>query len=237
MLAGRAEPAEVWDAMARLLDFSLVVQRGDGRFTMPERVRRHAVQFLDARDDAQELRGLHTDVVLETVQRLVQHDRHVRFRTAMAELEDFLPEIQHAFRWAADADRDTYRMLLGSCGWAVFWFDRFKPSWRAELVAFARAEDPGDLAQGYVWGFACTRAAGVPDLTERRRWLDGAVHRFVELESHRWVCEMFVTRYEWKSRPAMSTSGSKRSSRARVCPGRTTTSSMNASSRTPSPWA
>ena len=197
MLEGRADAGQVWDALARLLDLSLVVQRGDGRFTMPERVRRHATQVLESTDGDQRVRRRHAELVLDTVFRLVHHERHVRFYSAMAGLEDHLPEMQRALSWASAHDSDTYRMLLGSTGWSLGWFDKQHP-WSEDLIRFARAEDPGDLAQGRVWGFAATDMAGVDDLAERRTWLDAALNRFLELDDHIWVCEMYVTLFEFE---------------------------------------
>lgn len=197
LLDGSAEAWQIWDALARLLDLSLVVQRGDGRFTMPERVRRHATQVLESTGPDHRFRRRHAELVLDTVGRLVQQERHVRFRSAMAEVEDFLPEVQHALLWASAHDADTYRMLLGSTGWGLGWFDRHHP-WLADLIGFARAEDPGDLAQGRVWALACTAMAAVDDLAERRTWLDRALARFLELDDHVWVAEMHVTLFEFE---------------------------------------
>jgi predicted ATPase/class 3 adenylate cyclase len=197
MLDGRTEVDQVWDALARLLDLSLVVQRGDGRFTMPERVRRHATAFLEATDLDHSIRRRHADFVLATLAQFVQTERHIRFLSAMAAVEDGLPEVQHALSWASAHDSDTYRMLLGSSLWSLGWFDKHWP-WLEDVIRFARAEDPGDLAQGRVWCFACTGMSGVDDLAERRTWLDAALNRFLELEDHAWVCEMYVTLFEFE---------------------------------------
>ena len=197
MLEGRTEVDQVWDALARLLDLSLVVQRGDGRFTMPERVRRHAMAFLESTDLDHSIRRRHADFVLATLARLVQTERHVRFLSAMAAVEDGLPEVQHALAWASAHDSDTYRMLLGSSMWSLGWFDKHWP-WLEDVVRFARAEDPGDLAQGRVWCFACTGMAGADDLAERRTWLNAALNRFLELQDHEWVCETYVTLFEFE---------------------------------------
>ncbi len=198
MLAGKADVSEAWDALARLLDLSLVVQRGDGRFTMPERVRRHSTQLLISVDDDHLIRRRHAELVLRTVYQRCQVERQYRFRLAMAGVEDHLPEIQHALVWASTNDTDTYRMLLGSTGWALGWFDKHRP-WLPDLVSFARAQDPGDLAQGRIWAFAATRMAGVEDAEERRSWTAAALNRFDELGDHAWACEMYITQFEMES--------------------------------------
>jgi len=197
MVAGRADADQVWDALDRLLDLALVVQRGDGRFTMPERVRRHATQLLASTDPSQGVRRRHAELVLTTLSQLVHADRLVRFNVAMAAVEDHLPEVQHALSWASAHDSDLYRMLLGTAGWSLGWFDKHYP-WLEDLFGFARADDPGDLAQGRVWAFAATGMAGSEDLTERRTWLRAALSRFLELGDETWVCESYMTLFEFE---------------------------------------
>ncbi|RNL79607.1 ATP-binding protein [Nocardioides marmorisolisilvae] len=196
MVMGQSAP-DVWDALARLVDLALVVQRGDGRFTMPERVRRHATRVLEAREDEAPIRGRHVDLVLATVGRLIQHEKNFRFRAAMADLEDHLPEIQQALTWASTHDSSRYRMLLGTCGWCLSWFSRERP-WLDDLIRFARADDPGDLAQARVWAFAGTAYSEVQNFDERRAWLRGALHRFQELDDHPWVCEVYLATFEFE---------------------------------------
>jgi hypothetical protein len=59
---------DLWEAMATLLDLSLIRTRGDGRLTMAERVKTHARELLAQSGREAELRGRHAKLMAETAE-------------------------------------------------------------------------------------------------------------------------------------------------------------------------
>lgn len=98
----------VWDAQTRLLDSSLVVVRGDGRFAMPERVRRHAAERLVASSDEARRRRQHAEVVGEELREMTL-EMFVDYRRQLANVADLLPEALHALAWTRVADPQVHR--------------------------------------------------------------------------------------------------------------------------------
>ena len=113
LFEGEIEPADTWEALIRLTEVSLVTQRGDGRFTMPERVRRHAREVLAVSGEESLWRRRHAELLIEhvagtTADILFDWDRLV------ADVEDAVDEVLHATSWAAAEDPETLRNLLAA---------------------------------------------------------------------------------------------------------------------------
>lgn len=102
----------VWSVLSRLIDASLVLVKGDGRFAMPERVRRHATELLASSPDADRWRRRHAEVVGEELRELTLQ-AHVDCRRMLANISDLLPEVLQAIGWARAADADAYRHVVG----------------------------------------------------------------------------------------------------------------------------
>lgn len=141
------DASTVWDALARLLDLSLVVQRGDGRFTMPERVRRHAGEVLSASGHEHATRVRHADVIRASLRRL-SIERLTDWERAVADLGDLVDETLHALSWSAAHDRDCYRSMLAFAIWPLYVHGMVGP-FVADGLAFARSGPADDLAQAY----------------------------------------------------------------------------------------
>lgn len=110
-----AEPeVDVWAALERLMALSLVVRRGDGRLTMPERTRRHAQALLAETGDLSRRRRDHAEVVLDALRpQLIEF--MLDHRRGVANVADGLGEILHAFDWARLHDLAlAARLVAGS---------------------------------------------------------------------------------------------------------------------------
>ena len=98
LFAAEAE-VDTWAALERLLSLSLLVRRGDGRLSMPERTRRHARAVLADAGEVDRCRRGHAGVVLEALRpRLIEY--LLDHRRGLANVADELGEIVHAFDWA-----------------------------------------------------------------------------------------------------------------------------------------
>lgn len=174
MFVDAADPSQVWDSLARLLDLSLVVQRGDGRFTMPERVRRHSAEVLAASNREHERRIRHAEVVGQRVRALMLV-REGNWDRVVADLGDLVEETLHALAWTAAHDRVSYRLLLAAASWPLYTYGQIGP-FVQDVVDFARSGTPADLAQGRLCAEAASRVAGVElNLDERWSLLEQAI--------------------------------------------------------------
>ena len=153
LLAGELDETEVWEALNRLLDASLVVIRGDGRFAMPQRVRQHAAQLLASAPTGDGNRRRHAEVIgLEL--RELHLEMFVDYRRMLANIADLLPEARHALSWIREHAPDACRSLVG----------RIAPALAAtgelalvadDLDSFASPAEPGtveDAAISYAHG-------------------------------------------------------------------------------------
>jgi predicted ATPase/class 3 adenylate cyclase len=111
MFVGEYLPEETWDALSRLVDLSLVTPRGDGRFTMAERVRRHAVELLATCGREDERRRRHADLMADAMDRYGRL-LHPDFFRVMANVEDAVEETIHALAWASEQDKELHRRLV-----------------------------------------------------------------------------------------------------------------------------
>ncbi|KAA1415276.1 adenylate/guanylate cyclase domain-containing protein [Nocardioides humilatus] len=107
---GELDELAVWDALSRLIDASLVLVKGDGRFAMPERVRRHAVELLAASPLEDRRRRRHAEVVGQEMRELTL-TAHVDYRRMLANIADLLPEVLQALHWTRDTG--DHRHLIG----------------------------------------------------------------------------------------------------------------------------
>ena len=113
LFEGEIAASDTWEALIRLTEVSLVQQRGDGRFTMPERVRRHAREVLSASGDESHWHLRHAELLIQhvagsTAEILYDWERLV------ADVEDAIDEILHATHWAAAENPETLRELLAA---------------------------------------------------------------------------------------------------------------------------
>ena len=104
--------AEAWDAMTRLMDASLVVVRGDGRFAMPQRVRQHAAELLASTPSGDRYRRRHAELIGGELRDLAL-EVFVDYRRMLANVVDLLPEARHAITWSRTQERETHRHVVG----------------------------------------------------------------------------------------------------------------------------
>ena len=107
---GELDEVAVWDALSRLIDASLVLVKGDGRFAMPERVRRHAAELLAASPREDLRRKRHAEVIGQEMRELTL-EVHVDYRRMLANVADLLPEVLQALHWARETS--DYRHIIG----------------------------------------------------------------------------------------------------------------------------
>ncbi len=112
LLDEELDEVAVWEVMTRLMDASLVVVRGDGRFAMPQRVRQHASELLAASADEDRRRRRHAEVVGQEMRELVL-EMYVDYRRMVANAADLLPEVLQAVAWARSSAPDFYRHVVG----------------------------------------------------------------------------------------------------------------------------
>ncbi len=105
------DPAYVWDALTRLRDLSLVSTRGDGRFTMPERVQRHATELLAAGGDENTMRRRHVALMAARMEQLGQ-TLILDWVPAIADVVEESEEVLHALAWARANDAEALRELV-----------------------------------------------------------------------------------------------------------------------------
>ena len=112
LLAGELDELTVWRALSRLIDASLVLVKGDGRFAMPERVRRHATELLATSPHEDRRRRRHAEVVGQEMRELTLLV-HVDYRRMLANVADLLAEVLQALAWTRTAAPDAYRHAVG----------------------------------------------------------------------------------------------------------------------------
>jgi hypothetical protein len=122
--AGRVvgDETNTWEAMMLLLDLSLVRVRGDGRLTMPERVRSHARELLQASGREAELRDRHAELIAEMVEAF-DLELFLDRETMLANVRSVVEEIEYAIAWARQHDSASHRRLLGASG-SIFPFNQ-----------------------------------------------------------------------------------------------------------------
>ncbi len=114
---------DVWEALIRLNELSLVTARGDGRFDMPGRVRRHAMELLDQSGDDELRRRQHARVISREAHQ-ISLDLHVDMVRQLANLEDLMDELLHALAWSRDHTPELFRHVVAYAGIALDWTGR-----------------------------------------------------------------------------------------------------------------
>ncbi|HEY5188330.1 MAG TPA: hypothetical protein VII87_04800, partial [Solirubrobacteraceae bacterium] len=137
---------DVWEAMASLLDFSLLHTRGDGRPTMAERVRRHARELLVAGGREIELRAAHAELMAETAE-LLNLEVSLNLAGCIARTRDVLDEIELALTWTRANDRALHRRLLAAAGRPLYFTGHLAPV-AHEITAMAAADPREDEISG-----------------------------------------------------------------------------------------
>lgn len=112
LFEGELDELAVWSALSRLIDASLVVVKGDGRFAMPERVRRHATELLASSLHEDRRRRRHAEVVGQEVRELTLQI-HVDYRRMLANVADLQAEVLQALGWTRASAADAYRRVVG----------------------------------------------------------------------------------------------------------------------------
>ena len=154
LLAADLDEAAVWEAMTRLMDASLVVVRGDGRFAMPQRVRQYATELLRSSPSGDRRRRQHAEVIGRKLRELAL-ELFVDHRRQFANMVDRLPEAKQAIAWSRAHDPDNLRYLVGLCAPALHHTGEL-PLVVDAILAFPEpplsATDYDDAAQSFALG-------------------------------------------------------------------------------------
>lgn len=140
LFEGDLGPAATWEGLTRLRDLSLVVTRGDGRFTMAERVRRHAEEQLTLSGLEHVRRRRHADIMLDRLDWLGQQ-LMLDWVPAIADLVDEAEEILHALNWARGNDPAALRELVAAAAMPLNQVGRLPALFEDVEVL---SEDPGE---------------------------------------------------------------------------------------------
>ena len=137
------------DALASLLDKSLLVRDGDDRFSMLATIREYAREQLAASDDADAIAGAHTEHFLEVaVQAEASFDGPEQV-AALEVLEREHDNFRAALAWALDANHPLAVALAGALG--GFWYRHTHivegAGWLERAVAISDGRDPDALAR------------------------------------------------------------------------------------------
>jgi predicted ATPase/class 3 adenylate cyclase len=164
---------DAWEAMASLIDFSLVRTRGDGRLTMAERVRRHAREQLAASGREFDLRRRHAELVTQTLEDLslvLLADLH---GTIARTLEEVI-EIEAAVTWTRAHDPELHRRLVATAGRPLYFAARL-PLVRGDIERLLTDDRPEDVTAGrLLTGWAMVRCL-VADMADAARISEQAV--------------------------------------------------------------
>ena len=106
------------DALAALVDSSLLKPMGDDRFLMLETIREYALERLATSDEANEVRRRHASFFLALAERSYEHRFDAEAKWS-ARLEFDHDDFRAALDWLFENDRDRTLELAGALGW--FW--------------------------------------------------------------------------------------------------------------------
>jgi predicted ATPase/class 3 adenylate cyclase len=131
------------DALAALVDLSLVKPIAEDRFLMLETIREYARERLEASGEADELRRRHADAFLSLA--IECYDRRMDAEAeCSARLEADHDDLRAALEWLAEHDSDRELELAGAMGW--FWLSHSHLAEgrrrSADALARSRAEGP-----------------------------------------------------------------------------------------------
>jgi predicted ATPase/class 3 adenylate cyclase len=164
---------DVWEAMAALLDFSLLHTRGDGRLTMAERVRRHARELLAADGREHDLRVLHAGLMAETAEAL-NLEVSLDLEGTIARTRDVLDEIELAITWTHDHDPPLYRRLLAAAGRPLYFVGRL-PAFTEQIEALVADDPRDDEISGRLFISRAMTAVLLGDMDRVVAWTQAAV--------------------------------------------------------------
>ncbi len=115
---------EVLDGITTLVEMSLLRQvdgePGEPRFAMLQTIREYALERLQARADAVELRRAHALFFVEVAERAAQAMRGAQHALWLARLEQEHDNLRAALEWALDSGEDEIALRLGGALWR-FW--------------------------------------------------------------------------------------------------------------------
>jgi predicted ATPase len=172
---------DVWEAMASLLDLSLVQTRGDGRLTMTERVRRHAQELLTESGRENELRSGHAELVASMLEHL-NVETTLDIAATIAGTRDALDEIDLAVSWTREHAPPLYRSLLASAGPPLYFVARL-PGLAPEITRLARGDPRSDALSGRLMVSQGMIDCLAGDMTEAVRWTGEGVELLHEYGS------------------------------------------------------
>ncbi|MGH2868657.1 MAG: ATP-binding protein [Solirubrobacteraceae bacterium] len=164
---------DVWEAMAALLDFSLLHTRGDGRLTMAERVRRHARELLAGDGREHDLRVTHAELMAETAEAL-NLEISLDLEGAIARTRDVLDEVELAISWTHDHDRPLYRRLLAASGRPLYFVGRLS-AFAEQIQALVAADQRDDVISGRLLISQAMTAILDGDMDQVVAWTQAAV--------------------------------------------------------------
>jgi predicted ATPase len=143
---------DLWEAMATLLDLSLIRTRGDGRLTMAERVKTHARELLARSGREAEVRARHAALMAEIAETI---DVGYWFDTTglVVRTRENLEELEYAISWSRQHRPDLFRRLLGGCARTFWVIGRLDPL-VGDIDRLSEQEDGSDITSGCI--FACS---------------------------------------------------------------------------------
>jgi predicted ATPase len=164
------EDLDTWEAMASLIDFSLIQTRGDGRLTMAERVRRHARELLSRSGDERRLRTRHAELMAKVVEELAR-EQLLDINGVIARTQDQLADVELALSWVRTHDAELHRRIIAAAA-RPFYFVARLGSIAAEIERLRAADDRDDISSGQLLvGMGMVRClqgdmAGAAEFTE-----------------------------------------------------------------------
>jgi predicted ATPase/class 3 adenylate cyclase len=167
------------DAVAALVDVSLLKPIAEDRFLMLETIREYAAEKLDASGEADELRRRHADAFRSLAAEC--YARRVEAETECSErLESDHDDLRAALEWLAAHDPDAELELAGALGW--FWLSHSHLAEGRRRLADALARS---RAEGSVRAAALTALGGIAswegDADQGPAWIGEGIARWREL--------------------------------------------------------
>jgi predicted ATPase/class 3 adenylate cyclase len=178
-LAAAEEVCEVdLDALAALVDLSLLKPIGDDRFLMLETIREYASERLDA-VGASELRRRHADYFADLAERAYSHRFDAEAEWS-ARLDADHDDLRAALDWLEEHDVDAALKLAGALGW--FWLSRgLLEEGRRRLTDALRTSHDGGRSRARALTAIGGLSARHGDVESGRAQLEEALLRWGEL--------------------------------------------------------
>ena len=155
--------ADVLEALAGLVELSLVRRRGDGRFGMPTTLRAYSRELLEESGELAALRGRHARVVAAELGPLALRypiDQYAAEAATAAEAHE-LPTLM---AWAADNDLEMFAAMIGAVTWKLHESGELR-AWKPTV---RRALDSGigdPLVRAILLMVDARDVGGVPDFS------------------------------------------------------------------------